>query len=116
MSIQFLLHTTGEALSFLCVAGLVAVCLRWRTARRKDFMVAFALVLIGLILREYAVWRFDAVSWDVGSKPLYYTTVSRVFLIVGAAVFIRGAVKERFGEWITPALIALAFLIALTVL
>jgi hypothetical protein len=28
-------------------------------------------------------------------------------------VFIRGAIKDRFGEWVTPALIAVAFGIAL---
>jgi len=38
-----------------------------------------------------------------GSEPLYYVTVSRVFLITGAAVYIRGAVNECLGEWATPA-------------
>lgn len=116
MSIKFFLHTTGEALAFLCLCGLAASAFRWRRARRKDLLIAFDLVLIGLLLREYAVWHFEAFSWADGSAPLYYTTVSRAFLIAGAAVFIRGAVKDRFGEWVTPALIAVAFVIALVVL
>jgi len=42
MTIKFLLHTTGEALASLCGAGLLAVWLCWRSAKRKDFLVAFA--------------------------------------------------------------------------
>lgn len=116
MTIKFLLHTTGEALACLCAAGLTAVYFRWRNALRKDFMAAFALVMLGIILREYAVWRYDTVAWAEDSEPLYFVTISRLFLIGGAAVYIRGAVKDRWGEWLTPGLIAVAFLIALVVL
>lgn len=115
MSIKFWLHTAGEALACLCVAGLVAVWFRWRHAVRKDFLVAFALVMGDTILREYAVWRYD-VQWPDGSDALYIVTVSRVLLIAGAAVYIRGAVKDRWGEWLTPSLIAAAFFMALVVL
>lgn len=116
MNIKFWLHTFGEALACLCVVGLVACWFRWRTAARRDFLTAFALVMFGVILREYAVWKYDAVSWGDDSEPLYFVTVSRVFLIAGAAVYIRGAIKHRWGEWVTPTLIAVAFFIALVVL
>lgn len=116
MSIKFALHTVGEALACLCAFGLVAVYFRWPTATRRDFMSAFAMVMCGIILREYAVWRYDVIAWAEDSEPLYYVTASRVLLITGAAIYIRGAVRHRWGEWVTPALIGVAFLIALVVL
>ncbi len=116
MSINFWLHTTGEALACLCIAGLVAVYFRWRAAVRKDFMAAFALVMVGVIVREYAVWHYSSGPWVDGSRPLYFVTGSRLLLIAGAAVYIRGAVKERWGEWVTPSLIAIAFVLALIVI
>jgi hypothetical protein len=116
VNIRFYLHNIGEALFFLCAAGIVSSIVRWRSAKRKDFLIAVDLIMFGIMLREYAVWRYDAFSWADDSIPLYITTVSRAFMLSGGALFIRAGLKDRFGEWVTPALIAAAFVIAFTVL
>lgn len=116
MGINFLLHTTGEALAFICFACLAVSAIRWRAVRRKDTLVAVDLFLFGIILREYAVWRYDAYAWAAESAPHYFSTISRVFMLAGATIFVRRLVRDRHGEWVAPALLLVAFLVALFVL
>jgi cytochrome c oxidase subunit IV len=117
MTIKFYLHVFGETLGFLCLIGLIAAWFRFKTAERKEFVVAFAMVMAGIITREFAVWKYDSITWTDGSPPLYFVTVSRVLILCGAITYIWGASRHRKnGVALTMVIVLLGFLLALFVI
>jgi hypothetical protein len=91
------IHNTSELLALLCIAGIGACFVRWRTAARRDFLLAFALFLGGTLIRELVVFWYGAVNWP--ADALLWSASGRLVQIVGAAFFVRAALKHDCGEW-----------------
>ncbi len=105
--VRLFLHTLGEMIGFLAFCGLVSAFFRWRNAERKEFVVAFGLVMIGIILREYAIWKYDAITWVEAPDPLYVLTVGKAFLLSGALLYIWGTARKKKMGWIVVPLVTL---------
>lgn len=90
-------HNTSELLALLCVAGIVACAVRWRTANRRDFLLAFCLFLAGTLIRELVVYFYGIAAWPADALSL--SGFGRVVQIVGGALFVRASLKHACGEW-----------------
>lgn len=93
---EYWLIKSGVMLAVMATIGLVAVLLRWPAARRKDYLFAFAVILVGLVLREVAVAVWGGRSWP--DEAILLSTVGRVLKLIGAVLFVRAATLERCGE------------------
>jgi hypothetical protein len=91
------IHNTSELLALLCIAGIGACFVRWRTAARRDFLAAFALFLAGTLIRELVVFGYGATNWT--AEAVMWSASGRLVQIVGAAFFVRAALKHDCGEW-----------------
>lgn len=90
-------HNTSELLALLCIAGIIACAMRWRTANRRDFLLAFCLFLAGTLIRELVVYVYGIAAWP--SDALSWSGFGRVVQIGGGALFVRAALKHACGEW-----------------
>lgn len=93
----FFLHNTSELLALLCAAGVAACVVRWRLASRRDFLLAFSVFLIGTLARELVVYIFGATGWP--PEAVSWSAFGRSVQILGAALFVRAALKDACGEW-----------------
>lgn len=91
------LHNASELLALLCVAGIVACAVRWPQALRRDFLLAFGLFLAGTLTREIVVFYYGATGWPL--EAVWWSASGRVIQILGAALFVRGSLKNACGEW-----------------
>lgn len=97
MIAEFFLRNTSELLAFLCFAGLGATLIRWRVAKRRDYLAAFAMFLIGTLIREAVIWQYGPIGWP--SEALHYSAAGRATQIAGSVIFVRAALWESCGEW-----------------
>lgn len=91
------IHNTSELLGLLCLAGIAACFVRWRTAARRDLLLAFAIFLAGTLGRELVVYFYGSVNW--ASPAVWWSGSGRLVQIIGAALFVRAALKNDCGEW-----------------
>ncbi len=101
-----LMRNASELLALLCVAGVVAAMMRWKTAVRRDFLLAFIVFLAGVAMREMVVYRYGVTGWP--TDALWWSAVARLVQITGAALFVRAAMREACGEWGWIAVLAVA--------
>lgn len=94
---SYILHNTSELLALLCGAGIAACAFRWRTANRRDFLLAFGVFLAGTLIREGVVYVFGATGWP--AEALAWSAAGRVVQIVGGALFVRASLRHACGEW-----------------
>ena len=92
-----LLTNTSELLALLCAAGVAACLVRWPTAHRRDFLLAFAVFLAGTLGRELVVYLYGASGWTPTAVTL--SGLSRVVQIVGSLLFVRASLRDTCGEW-----------------
>lgn len=92
-----LTQNTAEWMAFLCLAGIVAAMFRMQKAARPDILVAFIIFLLGTFAREVVVHVYGVYSWPM--TAVYLSGIARLCQILGAALFIRAAIKDRCGEW-----------------
>jgi len=104
------LSNSSEFLAFLCLAGIFSALIRWPKARRRDLLLAFAIFLGGTFLREWVVYWFSPTDWP--EEALILSAAARILQIVGAALFVRGALLSKCGEWGWIAVVLAAFLFA----
>lgn len=104
------LHNTSELLGLLCLAGIAACFVRWRTAVRRDFLFAFGLFLAGTLIRELVVFGYGAVGWPAAAVA--WSASGRLVQIIGAALFVRASLKENCGEWGWVGVFAVAAVVA----
>ncbi|WP_425065634.1 hypothetical protein [Reyranella sp.] len=103
-------HNTSELLALLCAAGVGACAFRWRTANRRDFLLAFCIFLIGTLIRELVVYVYGIASWP--ADALTWSGFGRLFQIIGGALFVRASLKHACGEWGWLLVFAVAALLA----
>lgn len=87
---------TSQALGFLSLLGVVAAAIRWKTAVRRDILLAFAIYLLGSSMREVVVYYFHD-GWTRLAYALSGT--ARVIQLVGAVLFLRSALAEYCPPW-----------------
>lgn len=110
MMAGFFVHNTSELLALLCAAGIAACVFRWRTANRRDFLLAFGIFLVGSFIREAVVYRYGIDSWP--PDALTWSALGRLVQIVGAAMFVRASLKHACGEWGWALVFAVAAVVA----
>lgn len=94
---MYLTQNSAEWMAFLCLAGIVAAMYRMPRASRPDVLLAFIVFLLGTFGREVVVHMYGMQTWP--ATAVYLSGLARLFQIIGAAMFIRAAIKERCGEW-----------------
>lgn len=104
------IHNTSELLALLCIAGIGACFVRWRTAVRRDFLFAFALFLAGTLIRELVVFGYGSTNWT--SDAVLWSASGRLVQIIGGALFVRSALKHDCGEWGWIIVFAIAAILA----
>lgn len=92
------LINASQALAFLCAAGLVSCLVRLPRAEYPAHLIAFALMLLGTLVREVTIFVWGADAW--GTMPILVSAVARDFQIVGALLFVRAITLPRCGEWV----------------
>lgn len=92
------LVNSSEVLGFLSFAGLVTCLWRLRTSDHPGHLIAFALMLLGTLVREIAVYLYGAEVW--GPAALFLSAIARDIQILGALLFVRAVTLPRCGEWI----------------
>lgn len=92
-----LVTNTAQLIAMLCAAGIAACVLRWPTALRRDFLFAFGLFLGGTLIRELVVCFYGVSGWP--HEALIWSGTGRLVQIVGAALFVRAALRDSCGEW-----------------
>lgn len=101
----------SKALLMLSVAGVATSIYRWRDARRRDFLLAFILFLIGASIREVPAIYAGHGPW--AHHWVLVSGIGRAFKLLGEVLFIRAALKDRCGGygWIVVVLVtaSLAF-------
>jgi hypothetical protein len=99
----------SKVLLMLSVAGVAASLYRWRDARRRDFLLAFILFLVGAAIREVPPIYAGQGPW--AHHWILVSGIGRSFKLLGSVLFIRAALNDRYGEygWIVVVL-ATAFL------
>ena len=107
------LHNTSELLGLLCLAGIAACFVRWRTAVRRDFLFAFGLFLAGTLIRELVVFAFGATNWPAAAVA--WSASGRLVQIIGAALFVRASLRADCGEWGWLGVFAVATIIAVVI-
>ena len=109
---EYWLMKSGVMLAVMACIGLVAVLMRWGRAKRKDYLFAFALILVGLVLREVAVAIWGGRTWP--DEAILLSTFGRVLKLIGAVLFVRAATLERCGEVFWAGTLALSVALAAT--
>lgn len=93
----YFVHNTSELLALLCAAGIATCAFRWRTANRRDFLLAFGVFLAGTLIRELVVFFYGATGWP--AEALTWSGFGRLVQIIGGALFVRASLKHACGEW-----------------
>lgn len=92
------LINASEVLAFLCVAGLASCVWRMPKAEHPAHLLAFALMLLGTLVREVVVHLWGASVWS--TTPILVSAIARDVQIVGALLFVRAVTRPRCGEWV----------------
>lgn len=82
-------------------------------AARRWVLAAFAIYLVGAVIREAVVMAVGISGW--GETAIMVSGVSRVFQLVGAAMFIGGVTHRESGPWIWTTTLASALIFAVLV-
>jgi hypothetical protein len=104
------LVNASQALAFLSFSGLMVCLARLRKSDFPAHLVAFALMLLGTLLREVTVYVYGVDVW--GHWALILSSVARDVQIVGALLFLRAVTLQRCGEWVWLGALMAALLFA----
>lgn len=104
------LINASEALAFLCFAGLVTCLWRLPRAEYPAHLIAFALMLLGTLVRESVIYFWGADVWT--ATPILVSAIARDIQIVGAVLFVRAVTLPRCGEWVWIGVLVASLLFA----
>lgn len=100
----------AECLGMLALAGALAGMWRWPGARRRDFLAAFIVFLLGTFVAQLPVLIAGMTGWGIEMVAL--SAFGRVVQNIGAALFIWAALRDVCGPWGWVAVLAAAGLAA----
>jgi hypothetical protein len=86
----------SQALGFLSLIGVAAAAVRWKTAARRDILLAFAIYLLGASMREMVVYYYHG-GWTQLAYML--SGAARLVQLVGVTIFLRAALSEHCPPW-----------------
>lgn len=106
MNVGALMQNSSELLALLCLAGLIAMILRWKYATRRDIKLAFGVFMAASVLREVVVLIFGPQGWP--AEAMMMSFAGRVGQIIGALLFLRAISREKCGEvgWMVVLIVA----------
>lgn len=77
----------SEMLGVLAFFGILMGVLRWQHALRRDFVVAWIVVMTGIFMTQLPVYIGGMTGW--GAELVLLSGISRSVQIVGSALFAR---------------------------
>lgn len=104
-------RNAAQALGLLAFAGFTVGLFRWRHARRKDFLLAFIVFLLGTTIAQLPVQIGGMTGWNADLVLL--SGIGRVTQDVGAVLFIRASLVGECPPWGWKSIVLLV--LALTV-
>ena len=109
---SWLFQQSSQALGFLSLIGVVAAAIRWKTAVRRDILLAFAIYLLGASLREVVVYHYHS-HWT--ELAYTFSGVSQLVQLVGVTMFLRACFSGHCPTWVLWTLLGFVTLIVLVV-
>lgn len=92
------LINASQMLAFLSFAGFLTCLWRLPKAEYPAHLIAFAMMLLGTLMREVTIYLWGADTWT--NAPLVLSAIARDIQIVGALLFVRAVTRPRCGEWV----------------
>ena len=105
----------SHALTLMCTMGLAMAALRWRQAVRRDYLLSFALGMLGMFLGQMPVWFSGPTGWGNDPVPVIVAGIARWTQFVSAVLFVRAALRDYCGPWVWWSVTAATLLIALVI-
>ena len=101
--IHWIFNQLSQALGVLCIAGILAGVWRWKTAIRRDLLLAWIMYLSGTAIREGVVYVWGGLTWDM--TALSISAGARCLQLFAAAMFIRAVTRETCPPWMMASLL-----------
>lgn len=91
-------RNASEALAIMGAAGAALAAVRWPNAARKDFLIAFILVLAGTSFGQIPVY-IGGMPGPWSAELVLFSGLARWTQLLGAVVYMRAALSDYCGPW-----------------
>lgn len=87
----------AECLGVMAIVGAVVGLFRLRTAARRDFILAWFVVMMGTVIVQVPVYLGGMTGWGV--DLVFLSAVGRIVQNIGAILFVRAVLRDVCPAW-----------------